>query len=162
MRRIITGTKVTTSNLNSLVRQATHFHTVQLLVILIRSRVIDFTNTAFHVVLKPHTRKRWVLGFAKNRFASCRQNAVFLIEQNRVGIQSRGTVLELGTIVQVESRFIDIVNQVYSVVFNRIDTSRVVHPVHFGRIFFDLLAFFKFKASHLLTEGGRSGDGKNP
>ena len=93
MRGIVTSTKVAASNLDSLVRQSAHFHAVQLLVILVSGGVIDFTDATFHIVLEPHTRKRRVLGFAQHRVTCRRKNAVFLIEQNRVGIQGGGTVL---------------------------------------------------------------------
>ena len=159
---IVTSTEVATRNLNSLVREPSDFHAVQLLVILICRCVIDFTDTTFHVVLEPHTRKRWILGFAQHRIARRRQDAVFLIKQNRIGIQSCRTILELGTVIQVKGRFIDIVNQVHGAVFNGIYTGRVVHPVNLCRILFFLNTLFEFKASHLLAEGGRSGDGKNP
>ena len=159
---IVTGTEVATGNLNSLVRQPAHFHAVQLLVVLISRSVIDFANATFHIVLEPHTRKGGVLGFAQYGVACSRQNAVFLIEQNGVRIQGCRAVLELGAVIQVKGGLVHIVNQVHCTVFNGIYTGRVIHPIHFGGIFFDLFPFFQFKTSHLLAESGRSGDGKNP
>ena len=162
VRRIVTGTKVTTRNLNSLVRKPAHFHAVQLLVVLIGGRIVDFTDAAFHIVLEAHARQRRVLGFTEHRVAARRQNAVFLVEHNRIGIQGRRAVLELGAIVQVKGRLVHIVNEVHRTVFDGIDTGRVIHPVDLGRVLFFLHPFFEFKAGHLLAESGRSGDGHNP
>ena len=102
VRRVVTGTKVTARNLNSLIRESTNLHTIQLLVVLIRGRIIDFADPAFHVVFEPHSRKRRILGLTQNRIATCSQDTVFLVEQDGVGIQGRRAVLELGAIVQVK------------------------------------------------------------
>ena len=148
--------------MNSLVRKPAHFHAVQLLVVLISGRIVDFTDAAFHIVLEAHARQRRVLGFAEHRVAARRQNAVFLVEHNRIGIQGRRAVLELGAIVQVKGRLVHIVNEVHRTVLDRVDTGRIVHPVDLSRVLFFLHPFFEFKAGHLLAESGRSGDGHNP
>ena len=157
VRGIVTGTEIATSNLDSLVRKPAHLHAIQLLVVLIRCRVIDFTDTALHVILEAHPRKRRILCFAKNRVSTCRKDAILLIEPNRVCIERCRTVFKLGTVVQVERRFFYIVNQVDCAVFNCVYPGRIVHPIDFSRIFFDLFAFFELKTGHLLTEYGRSG-----
>ena len=56
VRRIVTGTEVATSNLDSRVRQATDLHAVQLLVVLERRRVIHLAYFGLEVVLETHTR----------------------------------------------------------------------------------------------------------
>ena len=49
--RVVTSAKVATSNLDTLIRQTPDLHTVQLLVVLIRGRIVYFANAAIHIVL---------------------------------------------------------------------------------------------------------------
>ena len=160
MRRIVTGTKIATRNLQTRIGQAAHLHPVQLLVILVGRRVIDFTDAALHIVLEAHSRKRGVLRFAQHRFAARHQHLVFLVEQDCIGIQRSRPVLQLGLVVQVERRSLDIVYQVDRMIFNRIRSRGIVHPVDFGRVFFHLFPLFEFKAGHLLAMSGRSDEGR--
>ena len=158
MRRIVTRTEIASGNLDSRIRQTADFHAVQLLVVLERRRVIDLANFRLEVVLEAHSRQRRVLGLAKHGVPRRRQNLVLLVHPNRVRFQRRGTVLELRRLVQVERRCFHVIDQIDRSVFNRIHSGRIVHPIHFRRIFFDLDALFEFKASHLLAIGARSKD----
>ena len=156
VRRIVTGTKVTTCNLESRIGQAAYLHAVQLLVVLVGGRVIDFANAALHVVLETHSRKRRVLGLAQHGFATRHQHLVLLVKENGVGIQRGRPVLELGTVVKVESRRFHVVHEVHRMVLNRVCPGRIVHPVDFGGVLFHLFPFFEFKAGHLLAMDGRN------
>ena len=159
VRRIVTGTEVATGNLKSRIGQSTHLHAVQLLVVLVGSRVIDFANAALHVVLEAHARKRRILRLAQYRFAARHQHLVLLVKEDRIGIQRGRPIFELGFVVQVESRRFHVIHEVYRVVFDRIRPGRIVHPVHFGGILFHLFPFFELKASHLLAmHGGNEQD----
>ena len=158
VRRIVTSTEVATGNLDSRVRQAANFHTVQLLVILECSSVINFTNFGLEVVLEAHPRQRRVLRFAENRIAGSRKDLVFLVHPDRIRLKRCGTVLELCRLIQIKSRSFNIVDQVYSMILNRIDTRRIVHPIDLSRIFYRLFTLFEFKAGHLLAIGARSED----
>ena len=154
--RIVTGTKVTSSNLDTRIRQASNFHTVQLLVILVGRRVIYLADTAFHIVLEAHARQGGILRFAEYGFTSRHEHAVFLIKENGVGIQRGCAVFQLCAVIQVEGGIFHIVNKIDGVIFNRIDTGRIVHPGDFRRILFFLYALFQLKARHLLAKRGRS------
>ena len=158
VRRIVTRTEITAGNLNSLVGQAAHLHTVQLLVVLVGGRIIDFADAAFHVVLETHSRKRGVLRLAKDRPATRDKHAVPLVEPDGIRIERRGTVLELRVVVQIESFLFHVVHQIDSVILDGVRSRRVVHPVDLGRVFLDLLALLEFKAGHVLRKGSRSKD----
>ena len=158
VRRIVTRTEVTASNLDSRIRQTSDFHTIQLLVILERRREIDLAYFGFEIVLEPHTRKRRVLGFTENRIARSRKDLIFLVHPDCVRFERCRTVLELRRLVQVERRSFYIIHKIDGVIFNRIYTSRIVHPINLSRIFYRLFALFKFKASHLLAIRARSED----
>ena len=141
---------------DSRIRESAHFHSVQLLIVLVGCRVVDFANTALHLVLEPHARKGWILRFAEDRLTSRRKNRIFLVKPNGIRIKSRRTVLELCVVVQVKCLLIHIVDKVYRAILDSIRTRRVVHPVNFSRVFHRLFALFQFKARHILCEGYRS------
>ena len=161
VRRIVTRTEVAASNLDSRIGQTTNFHAVQLLVVLERRRIIHLADFGLEIVLETHSRKRRILGFAEHGISASGQNLIFLVHPNRVGFQRRGAVLELCRIIQVERRCFYVIHQIDCSVFNRIHTRRVVHPIDFRRILFDLNTLFKFKAGHLLAIRARSKDRSN-
>ena len=161
MRRIVTRAEIATGNLDSRIGQTADFHAVQLLVILERRRVIDLAYFGLQVVLEAHPRQGRVLRLAKHGVPRCRQNLVFLVHPDGVRFERRGAVLELRRPVQVERRCLYVIHQIDRTVFNRIHPGRIVHPVHFRRVFFDLDALFEFKAGHLLAVRARGKDRGN-